>query len=164
IFYFWYMLGCALLGRRIVLWGYVDDPQARRRLALAFGGLGIVFGVPLSAVAAIRYYWGHLPTLSWCVSQFAALPMALLYLGVLMWLGDAGRLPVFGACVRAVGRMSLSNYLVQSLLCHAIFQVFGLYGLPFTVALLIACGIVLAQFLLSPLWLSVFQYGPVEWL
>lgn len=65
------------------------------------------------------------------------------------------------------GRMSLSNYLGQSLLAVLIFTGVGLrlagtVGPP--VVLLIAVGIYAAQVLASAAWLARFPSGPAEWL
>lgn len=70
------------------------------------------------------------------------------------------------APLAAVGRLALSNYLGQSLLCTLIFYSYGLglygtvgpaVGLAFTV------GIWLLQLVLSAWWVERFRFGPVEW-
>ncbi|MGD9679197.1 MAG: DUF418 domain-containing protein [Vulcanibacillus sp.] len=65
-----------------------------------------------------------------------------------------------------VGRVSLSNYLFQSILCTTIFYGygFGLYGKvnPFT-GLILTIVIYLIQILLSQYWLSKYNNGPLEW-
>ncbi|WP_245745100.1 DUF418 domain-containing protein [Lentibacillus persicus] len=66
-----------------------------------------------------------------------------------------------------VGRMSLSNYILQSLICFVLFYGigFGLYG---SVRPVEAMGVVVlvytAQILFSKWWLARFRYGPLEWL
>lgn len=66
-----------------------------------------------------------------------------------------------------VGRLSLSNYLFQSIICTFLFYSygFGLYGevRPF-VGLLLTLVIFSIQIILSKQWLKHFQFGPVEWL
>jgi len=66
-----------------------------------------------------------------------------------------------------VGRMALSNYLLQSLICTTIFYSYGL-GLYGQVGpargLAIAIAIFLAQIPLSVWWLRRFRFGPAEWL
>lgn len=66
-----------------------------------------------------------------------------------------------------VGRMSLTNYLFQSILCTFIFYSYGLglYGnfQPFH-GLLLCIGVYVIQIFLSKLWLSRHHYGPMEWL
>ncbi len=67
----------------------------------------------------------------------------------------------------AVGRMALTNYLLQSLVCTTIFYSYGL-GLFGTMApargALLALVIYAVQVPLSVWWLRRFQFGPVEWL
>lgn len=71
------------------------------------------------------------------------------------------------AGMTAFGRMSLTNYLLQSLLGTAIFYNWGL-GLYRHVDViygtLIGVGIILVQYLFCRLWLRRFSHGPVEWL
>jgi uncharacterized protein len=65
----------------------------------------------------------------------------------------------------AVGRMAMTNYLVQSLVCTALFcgwgfgqiGTLGRTGLYAVVALIWA-----AQLWYSPAWLRHFRYGPAE--
>lgn len=71
------------------------------------------------------------------------------------------------APLAAVGRMALSNYLLQSLVCTLIFNGYGLglYGQVGPAAgLLLAVAIYLCQIPLSVWWMRRFQFGPVEWL
>ena len=69
--------------------------------------------------------------------------------------------------LRAVGRLTLSNYLLQTGICILLFYSFGLdlYGKvgPAKVILL-ALGIYTIQVLLSIWWSGRFRFGPVEWL
>jgi uncharacterized protein len=67
----------------------------------------------------------------------------------------------------AIGRMALTNYLLESLLCTSLFYGYGLglfgtigplLGLPITVA------IYAGQVAFSELWLRRFRFGPAEWL
>ena len=67
----------------------------------------------------------------------------------------------------AVGRMALTNYLMQSLIATTLFYGYG-FGLFEQVGpglgLLITVTIFGLQIPLSVWWLRHFQYGPVEWL
>jgi len=71
------------------------------------------------------------------------------------------RLLPFGA----VGRMALTNYITQSLVCTWLFRLTHLYGkvgpLWDFVPTIIVYGL---QIPLSVWWLSQHQYGPLEWL
>lgn len=67
----------------------------------------------------------------------------------------------------AVGRMSLSNYLLQSAVCSWVFYGYGLglYGqVGPAVGLALAVAIFAVQVPLSVAWLRFFRFGPVEWL
>ncbi|QHT46005.1 DUF418 domain-containing protein [Bacillus sp. SB49] len=65
-----------------------------------------------------------------------------------------------------VGRMSLSNYILQSLLSFVLFYSvgFGLYGTvpPFGSALIVVAFFII-QIFLSRAWMKKFRYGPLEW-
>ena len=66
-----------------------------------------------------------------------------------------------------VGRMALTNYLLQSLICTTIFYSYGL-GLYGRVGPLVGffLGIVIygLQIPFSRWWLSTHRYGPMEWI
>ena len=67
----------------------------------------------------------------------------------------------------AVGRMALSNYLLQSLICTMIFYSYGLAlfcKVRPSLCLLLTIVIWLIQIPLSVWWLRRFQFGPIEWL
>ncbi len=71
------------------------------------------------------------------------------------------------AGLAGVGRTTLSNYLVQSMLCTTIAYGYGLrwYGrLTPASGVLLATVIFLVQILLSQFWLVLFRFGPIEWL
>jgi uncharacterized protein len=74
---------------------------------------------------------------------------------------------VWMEAVAAVGRMTLTNYIGQSLVALLIFTGIGLglYGtLTALQVLVIALGILLCQVLLSTWWLQRYAQGPLEWL
>jgi uncharacterized protein len=86
----------------------------------------------------------------------------------LMVLLVKGNLSVVTAPLAAVGRMAFTNYITQSLIMTTIFwggRGFGLFGevdRPTLWAIVLAVWAV--QLVWSPLWLSRFQMGPLEWL
>ena len=72
-----------------------------------------------------------------------------------------------GQRLAAVGRMALSNYLLQSVICLFIFSGigFGLLGDLRRSELYIVVALIWAfQLWLSSWWLSRYYYGPAEWL
>ena len=68
-----------------------------------------------------------------------------------------------------IGRMALTNYLMQTLICIFIFYSVGFgFGLMGKVGPTVCVGISVAifgvQIIISRWWLSRFQFGPMEWL
>ena len=66
-----------------------------------------------------------------------------------------------------MGRMALSNYLLQSIICTTIFYSygFGLYGkVDPTLGLIFSIAIFIIQIFISKSWLRHYQFGPVEWI
>ena len=71
------------------------------------------------------------------------------------------------AVLAPVGRMALSNYLLQSLVCSLVFTGYGLglFGRVGAAAgLVVSFAIFAAQVPLSAWWLRRFRFGPAEWL
>ncbi|MEO5985257.1 MAG: DUF418 domain-containing protein [Ferruginibacter sp.] len=68
---------------------------------------------------------------------------------------------------KAVGRMALTNYLMQSVICSLIFMNYG-FGFYAQIAplhlVLIGLSIYIFQVIFSYVWLLYFQFGPAEWL
>lgn len=67
----------------------------------------------------------------------------------------------------AAGRMALTNYLSQTLICILIFNGYGLgyYGqVSLSQGALLTVSIFLLQVIWSNIWLGIYQYGPLEWL
>ncbi len=65
-----------------------------------------------------------------------------------------------------VGRMALTNYVMQSLICSVIFYGFGLglfERIGAALLLVFTAVIYFLQILFSIAWLKRFQYGPLEW-
>src|SRR4051794_10878257 len=70
------------------------------------------------------------------------------------------------ALLAAGGRMALTNYLLQSIICTAVFDGWGLgrFGtLERHRLLYVVFAVWAAELLWSPVWLRVFAYGPAEW-
>src|SRR5690606_29073303 len=93
----------------------------------------------------------------------------LMCLGYLGWLvaffkGPGARL---GAWLAPAGRMALTNYLMQSVVCTLVFYGYGLgwYGqLPRAWHVPFALVLFVLQVLLAHVWLARFRFGPMEWL
>ena len=96
--------------------------------------------------------------------QLGRLGVALGWIGLLIL---AMRRFGIGQRLAAVGRMALTNYLMQSLICLFIFTGigFGLLGTLHRTELYLVVILIWAfQLWLSPWWLARYRYGPAEWL
>jgi uncharacterized protein len=93
------------------------------------------------------------------------LALAIAALAALLWQNDAAQ-RLFGV-LAPVGRMALTNYLMQTVICVLIFYGYGSGYFSRVGALqatLIAFAIFALQIVLSSIWLKFFAYGPMEWI
>jgi uncharacterized membrane protein YeiB len=163
----WYLLGCFLLGTLLLRRGLFHDVAGHRRLLYRFIAAGLLVGLPLEVafvVAEALAPKSPLPMLLWCCG---ALPLALGYLGLVALWAWSGRAEWLQRPFRAVGRMALTNYLMQSVICTTLFYSygFGLYGQLGRAPLLgVVAAVWACELIWSPIWLRYFRMGPVEWL
>jgi uncharacterized protein len=130
--------------------------------------VGLLVGLP---VASMRVAMGLLSdSEGWLIVSFAmnvidaaALSMAfgaIVMLGVKAWSSNW-----LGRALIAVGRMALTNYLAQSVICTLLFYGYGL-GLFGSLSRTELIGVVLlvwaVQLLWSPWWLARHERGPLE--
>jgi uncharacterized protein len=167
-----YILAGFLLGLYAGRRGIIHHVSTRRPLIRRVQACGLIIGVAGSAAFAAGASLGPSPP---SVLQYvggmclvlAAPAMSIFYAStvILLTQGDAWRRRL--APLAAVGRMALSNYLLQSLICTMIFYSYGLalFGqVRPSLCLLLTMIIWLIQVPLSVWWLRRFQFGPVEWL
>lgn len=87
------------------------------------------------------------------------------YIGLVMLICKMAWLPRVRHTLAAVGKMALTNYIAQTVICNLIFVGFGLFGeLRFHQLYYVVFAVWIAQLIFSPLWLNSFRYGPLEWL
>lgn len=97
---------------------------------------------------------------------FGMVPMALGHAAVVMMICKAGLWKWLTNRLAAVGRMALTNYLLQSIICTTIFYGygFGLFGKVDRTGLwVVVLAIWGLQLWYSPIWLRHFRFGPAEW-
>jgi uncharacterized protein len=163
--------GLMLLGMALMKLGvFTGALPTRVYAALAISGYGL--GLPVVAYGVsdmMRHDFDIFYTLIWG-GQFnyvGSLFVALGHVGVVMLLVRAGWLPALTSRLAAVGRMALTNYLLQTVICTALFDGWGL-GLFARLDRVQLVGVVAAvwafQLAVSPLWLRAFRFGPAEWL
>jgi uncharacterized protein len=159
-----FMVGHAAGRRRILA-----QPERYRHLwqrlapwALAVGLAGAVF-YATTTVWRLGTGW---EVIGLGLSLVTAPFLSFAYVGVMTTLFHRdGGLRIAHALAPA-GRMALTNYLLQSLVCALIFTGYGL-GLMGQVSPAGSVSIALAlfgcQMVVSAWWLGRFRYGPVEW-
>lgn len=134
----------------------------------------IVIGLPLGTIGAVIYTDA---SLNHTDTGYGLLGLAIGLLSAPLLTAAYAALALLGFHTRTgervaralapTGRMALSNYLLQSLICAFIFTGYGLrlHGQLAPLPVLgIALAIFAAQMVMSAWWLRRFAYGPLEWL
>ena len=165
------VLGVFLLGAWFLRSGLLRDPGAHRRVFRRWLSIGLPAGALLAVLAMPLLVGSELtiPTfrlaLGTTLMSAASLLLCLAYLSALVLATLAGGR--IAGWLAPVGRMALSNYLLQSLFFSLFFYGYGLgfWGaVPRAWQLLLALAFFLVQVLLSGWWMQRFAHGPVEWL
>ena len=164
----WQMTGLMLMGMALFKLGVLSAARPRafyRRMA----SLGFGVGLLLISLGIRRSF-----AAGWDLLDFVMVGQQLHYWGDLFvalgWVALVMLLCQRGwplRSVEAVGRMALTNYLLQSVICTTIFygHGLGLFGrVDRAGQLAIVLGIWTFQLLASVAWLRYFAVGPVEWL
>lgn len=168
------LFGLFLLGAGLAKQRLLHDVPANRRtlkriaIASAIAGFGVILA-GFALMQAPRYAGsaGHLLLIEALQVAAGAPALALCYLASVALAVHHDRWRNYLLPLAAVGRLALTNYIGQSIICTLIFYGYGL-GLfgkvgPLAGACL-AVVIFAAQLALSRWWLRRFRMGPLEWL
>jgi uncharacterized protein len=165
---FWEMTGLMLIGMALFKLGVLSAARSRTFYRI-LGGFGFAGGILLISLGL----WRSLVT-KWDVLDYVLVSQELRSWGnvlvALGWMALVMLLCQRGwqfAPVAAVGRMALTNYLLQTVICTTIFygHGLGLFGqVERTGQFAIVVAIWAFQLLASSAWLGYFTLGPVEWL
>lgn len=169
--FLWRAGGLMLVGMALYKLGVLAAKRSAsfyRRMVV----IGIGCGLPLSA-AGVAYKLHH--DFAWETTMFqgalfnyvGSIGMFLGYVGLIMLMVQSGWLPRLQKRLAAVGRMALTNYITQSILCTFIFYGHGLamferVSAPGRVG--IVAAIWTLQLIWSPWWLKRHRFGPIEWI
>ena len=163
-------IGLILIGMGLYRMGLFTGGISRRKL-LIWGWIGLIAGLVTSFLAGQMAYSAGFPfmTTLFVFNGLGQLPHLITVLGVLFLLalwGPSAARGWLGQRFVAAGRMAFSNYLGTSIVMMFVFHGWagGLFGQLHRLELL---GIVVAMWLVmllwSKAWLSVFRFGPLEW-
>lgn len=157
-----------LLGMRAARIGTFNDPQAMKHMYLRRALVLIPAGLILKAYSELapKFGAGEWPGIGIGGTLGGTLlALGYIYAFALLYAGSR-RFSLMGS-FEAVGRLSLTNYLMQSVICTIIFYGYGLglFGRAGVfIGALIAIAVYGIQLWLSPLYLKKFSHGPVEFL
>lgn len=167
----WRAGGLMLAGMALFKWGVFSATRSRRFYLMLIVA-AVLMGYPLvirGVIGFIRHDYEplYLMFLGIQFNYWGSLFVALGYVGAVMLLCQAfvGRAPL--RILSNVGRMALSNYLLETIICTLIFYGHGLgyFGEVSRVQQLwVVFGIWILLLVFSSLWLARFRYGPFEWL
>lgn len=166
--YGWQLSALMIIGALLMKNGWLSGqfpPQHYRKIAL-------LFIVPSLLVQIVSLYvqsvfgWHYFSTaiVGYIVNEVVVPFQSLGYIALVygFW-GVIHNSKIMGA-IQNVGRMALSNYLLQTLICTTFFYHFGYFGQFSRLELLVLIPFVwIANILFSYYWLRIFQQGPLEW-
>ncbi|MEN1728633.1 MAG: DUF418 domain-containing protein [Pseudomonadota bacterium] len=168
------VLAMFLLGMWIGRVGLAADLDRFRALINRVAAIGLGLGLPLNGLwvwlvaDSHRYLPGSaMGLLEVAVGTFGVPLLALGYMALIAVLMRRDAVAAGLSWLAPVGRMALTNYLMQSVCCIFIFYGAGLgfYGtVGHAKAALFVLPVFLIQIPLSAWWLTRFRYGPMEWL
>lgn len=155
-----------MLGMGLFKLGVMTGARSMR-FYLRMAVLGVVGGLAINAWETATLWRSGFDPAVWTPSltgEIGRLILALGYLGAIMAAWKANALGLIGTGLERMGRMAMTNYLGQSLICAVLFYGFGLYDrLGWWSLWALAAAIWGAQAAFSVAWLRVFRMGPAEW-
>lgn len=161
-----------LLGVWFVRSGVMENTGAHlpffRKLALYGLPIGIGVGALTSFIAMShtpgdRYDgWG----IAQGITMLGNLPACLGYVGLVVTMLHSRTVFSRIRVLAPAGRMALTNYLMQSVICMIWFYGFAFrhWGMSRAYQVLFVAGVYALQVAFSHWWLARFRYGPMEWL
>jgi uncharacterized protein len=159
-----------MLGMALYKWGFLTGraPTWVYALLVAFGAVGLwVTGMESREKLLIDFAQPRSSGALQIGFEFLTLPITLGYASLAILLLKLDLLRKLLTPLARLGQMAFTNYISQSIIMTTIFwggRGLGLYGDANRVDLwVIVAGIWLVQLIWSPLWLSKFSMGPLEW-
>jgi uncharacterized protein len=171
VFVSWRVLGLFLLGmyfvRRLPRADATEAASGYKGRAVSFFALGMILQlVGVVAQVGVGQYMLALPV--FLIGVFTGIvAVSLGYAAWILMLCTKQARSALVHALGAVGRMALTNYLGQSIICGSIFYGYGLglFGqLHPTQVMMLTVPIFALQLVVSSIWLRHFQFGPVEWI
>jgi uncharacterized protein len=175
----WDSLALMMLGLALYRWGFFAGAWSRQDY-LKVVGVGYGLGLPLvmfsayygfrnfSTVEANLALMEQVP-IQWIglIYPFQRLLLVMAHASALILLYQAGTARRLFQRLEAVGQVAFTNYIMHSVICTLFFFGYGLnfYGeLAYYQLYYLVAAIWILQLILSPIWLGLFRFGPLEWM
>jgi uncharacterized protein len=155
-----FLLGAALWRQGL----FIDGPAARplrRRLAI----VGFSLGLPLTVLPTLELLPPRANLVLLGLQRYTVAPLlAFGYLGAGLLLLERAQSATLVTRLSEVGRASLSCYMLQNILCSALFYPWGLGLAPMDSArtMLVGCALSAVLILFAYGWFRIFRQGPFE--
>jgi uncharacterized protein len=170
-FLFWHAAGLMLVGMAAYKWDILSAAKSVRFYTL-LTIISACIGFPIIAIGVwYKEQHGWDPILARFVDSnwnlVGGVFIAFAWIGIVMLICKIGILHALQRVLGAVGRMALTNYLMQTVICTSLFYGHGLgwFNTFERVELLIVVfSVWVFQMMFSVLWLKKFRFGPFEWL
>ncbi len=171
LFLFWDAFACMVLGMALYKTGVLRGARSAAFYGrLAVGGLAVglavnAFEVATKAGSGFALHW--VSSASSFTNDVGRVALALGYVGIVALVCQRGALERVRGALAAVGRMALSNYILQSVFGLLLFHgfAFGLWNeLPRHQLYLVVLAQWVAMIAFSVFWLRRYRFGPLEWL
>ena len=167
---FWRVSGLMLIGMALYKIGFFTANKSNTyyyKLIFILFPLGftlIILGVIKNFNA--DWNWEYSRFLGSQFNYWGSLFLCIAYLSIFMIFTNSNILKSLKNRFAAVGRMALTNYILQSLTCTILFFGigFGLFGqIDRWLQIIIVILIWTLQLICSKPWLEKFRFGPLEW-
>ena len=166
------LIAMFMLGIWFVRSGVMENTGAHlpffRKLAMVGLPIGIGLGL-LGSMIAMSHTPGDRHD-GWGIARglttLGNLPACLGYVGMVVLVLHSKTVVARIRVLGPLGRMALTNYLTQSLICAIYFFGYGYghWGMPRAQQIVFVLVVYVVQIIFSHWWLSKFRYGPMEWL
>lgn len=167
IFWIWEAAGTMLVGAALYRLGIIQGHRSRRFYGV-LGAIALAIGITARAIAANHdMRFTDTPTLAYAWDEYARIGMTVGYICLIQLMLGARGLAVLLKPFTAAGRVALSIYIAQTIICLWVLYppfAFALYGKQSWWQLMVTAAAVNAALLIAAnLYLTGFRIGPVEW-
>lgn len=159
------LAGLFLLGVLLGQSGFFEKPSAHPKILRGLLLVGLGLGIPINFGVFLVQTPEALNAYTLVIEVFGAAFLSVGYLAVIAWLSEKPWMKWWNAPLQNVGRLALTTYLSQSVICVVLFYSwgFGLYGEYERQEFLPIVGAIwLFNLLFAAIYLRFRPVGPVE--